>query len=279
MDAVVVEARKLYADGGLDQDFAVEKSGEGNQKFYQNKAGAFAFNTPSINGTAGIQAEWEKNNPGQKFFDHVKIIHLWPAADGNIYRHTTTSYWSESMINADVDDKKLDRILSLYDWLLSPAGKEFFDYGIEGVDYTKSGDAITITREKDDNGLYIDIKKKYPSIDTISNLAAWRNASLLENNNANIAAFGEQNMKFIQDELDWQLKNAKAIPTEFSIETLSTPAKDKLSAITFDDDFIRLILSKEDPIKLWHETLKSYDNKGLQQAITEVTAVMAKQGK
>ncbi|QGQ98202.1 extracellular solute-binding protein [Paenibacillus psychroresistens] len=279
MDAVVVQARQLYAEGGLDQDFAVEKSGEGNQKFYQSKAGAFALNVNAVQGSTGVKAEWEKGNPGQNFYDHVKLIHLWPAADSNVYRHTTTSFWSETMINADVNDAKLDRILKLYDWLLSPAGKEMFDFGIEGKDYTKDGDKITVTREKDEKGQLIDLKKKYPSMDTISQLAMWRNASSLEDSDANKAAFGEENVKFIQDELNWQMTNAKAIPTEFTIATLSTPAKDKLSAITFDDDFVRVILSKEDPVKMWHDILKSYDSKGLQAAITEVTAEMAKQGK
>jgi putative aldouronate transport system substrate-binding protein len=56
-------------------------------------------------------------------------------------------------------------------------------------------------------------------------------------------------------------------------------AKDKLSTINFDDDFTRVILSNDDPVKMWKDTLKSYDSKGLQQAITEVTAEMAKLGK
>lgn len=71
----------------------------------------------------------------------------------------------------------------------------------------------------------------------------------------------------------------KPIPTEFDIQTLSTPAKDKLSAINFDDDFTRVILSKEDPVKMWHDILKVYDSKGLQQAIAEVTAEMVKRNK
>ncbi|OPH46650.1 hypothetical protein BC351_14280 [Paenibacillus ferrarius] len=279
MDAVVVQARKLYANGAMDKDFAVEKAGEGNQKFYQNKAGALALNVDSVKGSSGVKAEWEKNNPGQNFFDHVKLLHLWPAADGNVYRHTTTSWWSESMINADVDDKKMDRILQIYNWLLSPAGKEMFDYGIAGKDYTKDGDNYTVIRPKDEKGQFIDLKKEYPSIDIISQLASWRNASSIEDNAANRTTFGEEPVKFIQNELKWQMANAKPIPTAFEISTMSTPAKDKLSAINFDDDFTKVILGKDDPVKMWHDILKGYDSKGLQQAITEVTAEMAKQNK
>ncbi|WP_274653828.1 extracellular solute-binding protein [Paenibacillus humicola] len=279
MDNVVVQARKMYTDGALDPDFAVEKAGEANQKFYQNKAGAFAFSVDSVKGATGVKAEWEKNNPGQNFFDHVKLLHLWPAADGTIYRHTTTSWWSESMINADVDDAKLDRILRIYDWLLSPQGQELFNYGIEGKDYTKSGDTVTVTRPKDASGHYVDLKQEYPSMDVISQLAMWRNAASLEDTPANRAAFGDKEVQFVQDELNWQMKNAKPIPTAFDIFTMSTPAKDKLSAINFDDDFTRMILSKEDPVQMWHQIVKGYDGKGLQQAISEVTAEEAKNNK
>ncbi|RED63252.1 extracellular solute-binding protein [Cohnella lupini] len=279
MDGVVTQARQLYAEGLLDQDFAVQKAGEGNQKFYQNKAGAFAIAASSVGGATGVKAEWEKNNPGENFFDHVKLLHLWPAADGTVYRHTTISWWSETMINAEVDDKKLDRILRVYDWLLSPAGKEMFDYGIEGKDYTKDGDKITVTREKDENGNFVDLKKKYPSMDVISQLAQWRNASSIEDSESNRAALGDDVVQFIQDELKWQMDNAKPIPTEFGIYTMSTPGNDKIQSIDFDDDFTRLILGKEDPVKQWKDIVKGYDSKGLQEAITEVNAEMTKQGK
>ncbi|MBB6734821.1 extracellular solute-binding protein [Cohnella zeiphila] len=279
MDQVVTQARQLYQDGALDPDFAVEKAGEANQKFYQNQAGALAFNVGSISGPTGIKAEWEKNNPGQNFFDHVKILHLWPSTDGTLYRHTSISFWSESMINADVDDKKLDRILRIYDWLLSPEGKEMFDYGIEGKDYTKDASGkITITRPKDGDN-YIDLKKEYPSIEIISQLAAWRDSSHFEDTDANRAVQGADVLKFQLDELNWQLDNAKAIPTAFDISTMSTPAKDKLT-INADDDFTKVILSKQDPVAMWHDIVKGYyDSKGLQAAVDEVTANEAQQGK
>jgi putative aldouronate transport system substrate-binding protein len=279
MDEVLRQVRSLYTEKALDPDFAVEKAGEANQKFYQNKAGALSFQTYSIYGANGVKAEWEKNNPGQNFFDHVKVLHPWADANGVKYQNVNTPWWSESMINANVDDKKLDRILRIYDYLLSPAGKELFDYGIEGKDYTKAADGtITITRPKD-GAQFIDLKKEYPSMDIISQLAAWRNAATIEDNQANRAAFGDQSVQFVQDELKWTKENTKPIPTAFEIFTMSTPAKDKLSAISYDDDFTRVILGKEDPVKMWKSVLEGYKSKGLQQAIDEVTAEMAKIGK
>ncbi|MBM7566209.1 extracellular solute-binding protein [Paenibacillus sacheonensis] len=278
MDQVMVQARQLYADGALDPDFAVEKAGEANQKFYQGKAGALAFASNSVSGSSGVKAEWEKNNPGKNFFDNVKILHLWPAADGTVYRHTTQSFWSETMFNAEVDDAKFDRILSIYDWLLSPEAKEMFDYGIEGTDYTKDASgAITITRPKEGDA-FVDLKKEYPSMDIVSQLAAWRNASSLEDSPANRSALGDAVVEFIQNELKWQMDNAKPIPTAFDIFSMSTPAKDKLSTINFDEDFTRIVLGKDDPVDMLHDAQKGYDGKGLQAAIAEVTAEMAKLG-
>lgn len=277
MDTVVTAARKLYAEGGMDKDFAVEKAGEANQKFYQGKAGAFAG---GINGIAPTKAEWEKANPGKNFYDAVKPLHLWPSADGNTYRFTTLTWWSESYFNANVDDKKMDRILRLYDWLISPESKELFSYGIEGKDYTKSGDTITITRPKDEKtGKYQDIKAMYPSIDVISQLAIWANANLYDDSEANRINLGQDTMDFLKNEMDWQMTNAQAIPTEFKIATMSTPAKDKLSSINFNDDLTKIILSKEDPVKMWHDIVKGYESKGLSAAETEVTDIMAKDGK
>ncbi|MFF2479394.1 hypothetical protein [Paenibacillus sp. NPDC058071] len=271
MDEVLRQARALYKEKALDPDFAVAKAGESNQKFYQNKAGALSFATNSVFGSSGIKAEWEKNNPGLNFFDHVKVLHPWADANGVKYRNVNSPWWSESMINANVDDKKLERILRIYDWLLSPEGKELFDYGIEGKDYTKTSDGTyTITRPEG-----TDLKKLYPSMDIVSQLAAWRNAAILEDNAANRAAFGDETVQFVQDELKWMKENTEPIPTAFEIYTLSTPAKDKLSTINFDDDFKRVILGNDDPVVMWKEVLKGYEAKGLQKAIAEVTEAMA----
>ncbi|MFB9274651.1 hypothetical protein [Cohnella cellulosilytica] len=276
MDEVLRQARALYKEKALDPDFAVAKAGERNQQFYQNKAGALALTTNGVFGASGVKAEWEKNNPGLNFYDHVKILHPWADENGVKYRNVNSPWWSESMINAEVDDKKLDRILRIYDWLLSSEGKELFDYGIEGKDYTKNADGTyTITRPMDGDQ-FIDLKKYYPSMDIISQLAAWRNAAILEDNEANRAAFGDDSVEFVKNELKWMEDNTQPIPTAFEIYTMSTPAKDKLSTINFDDDFTRVILGNDDPVEMWKTVLKGYESKGLNQAIEEVTAEMAK---
>ncbi len=59
----------------------------------------------------------------------------------------------------------------------------------------------------------------------------------------------------------------------------STPGKDKLSAINFNDDLTKVIFSKEDPVKMWHYIVKDYESKGPNEAITEVTAEMARTNK
>lgn len=61
---------------------------------------------------------------------------------------------------------------------------------------------------------------------------------------------------------------------------MSTPAKDKLGSFYSgaQDDLIKVILGKDDPVKMWQDAIKSYDAKGLPDAIAEVNAKVKELG-
>lgn len=278
MDDVVSQLRKLYTDGGLDRDFAIMKVGDGREKFAQGKAGA--YEEAATPGALKITSDlWSKYNPDMKLLDHVKVLHLWPDAEGNRYRFVTTTYWSESYFSPKVDDKKMDRIMRLYDYLLSPEGKALTTYGIEGKDYKKEGDMIVVTRAKDEKtGQFVDLTSLHPSLNVLKYIAVWGNDGMFEDNEVNQAVYGPEIMKTSLEEYNWMIENAKPIPTKYDIFAMSTPAKDKLSAINSKDDLFRVILSKDDPVQMWHDIVKGYDSKGMQEAIQEVNAELEKTG-
>ena len=73
------------------------------------------------------------------------------------------NYWSTTIFNPNIDDEKLDRILTLYDYIATPEGQKLINLGIEGKDYKVEGDKIIITREKDEHGNFQHITKTHPS--------------------------------------------------------------------------------------------------------------------
>ncbi|MDB4867412.1 MAG: putative aldouronate transport system substrate-binding protein [Cohnella sp.] len=161
--------RDFYQSGLIDKDFAVPNQ-DADGKFAQGKAGVLLSQAKNMN---QLEDKWKQYNPNVKFADAVGIIKPVPAADGSQYLFSYYSFWSGTVIKADVDDKKMDRILSLYDYLLSPEGRKLSMYGFEGTDWKMDGDQLVITRAKDATGNIPALGKKYPSADLFASLAAW----------------------------------------------------------------------------------------------------------
>jgi putative aldouronate transport system substrate-binding protein len=271
---VLVKLRKLYTEGVLDKNFAVQNAGEGTEKFAQGKAGALEYvSAPS--GLLVVQNLWDKYNPDKKFTDNVKLLHVFPAEDGNLYHNTSTVFWSESYFSSNVSDKKMDRILKLYDYLLSNEGKTSIRFGLEEKDYIKEGNSIKVTRPKDEKtGRAVAISNLYPSIPAVfGGLASWGGAyEEFEVNEINKANYPADILKMANDEINWNLNNTKPMPRPYDILTMFTPAKAKFDSINIMNDVTRVIIGKEDPLVMWDRILKEYEAKGLLEAIEEVNA-------
>jgi putative aldouronate transport system substrate-binding protein len=178
-----------------------------------------------------------------------------------------------------VDDEKMDRILQIYDFLLSDEFATMRAYGLEGKDFKKEGDKIVITRPKNDQGNYVSLSELYPSLGNLfDTLAAWNQQFEFEDNEINRINYGEQLTKMSRDALKEALDNAKPIPTNYDILLMYTPAKAKLGAINPIDDVTKVMLSKEDPVAQWTNIVKGYDGKGLQEAIKEVNEKVQQEG-
>lgn len=274
---VLQQFRQLVTDNAIDKDFAILKGNEALDKFAQGHAGAFSYAVSPLNLKVLTDA-WDKYNPDKKFTDNVKVLPLWPAADGNVYHFSGRTPWSESYFSKNVDDKKMDRILSLYDYLVSPEGQILTTYGIEGKDYTKDGDTFVITRPKDEKtDQPLALAVSYPSLATLGTLVTWAQEKSYVDNDINKVNFGADNLKFAIAEFDYLTTNTKPIDQNFIINSISTPAKDGLS-YNVGDDVIKIMLSKEDPTKMWQDLIKGYNTKGLTEAITELNAKVAEEG-
>ncbi|GGE02675.1 hypothetical protein [Paenibacillus nasutitermitis] len=279
MKDVVKQLRQLYTEKVMDQDFAIMKPNDGFDKFGQGKVGALAVQaTP--NAINNMKNSWEKYNKDKKFEDVIKILPIsWASPSGERYRYTAVTFWSESYFSSKVDDEKMDRILQIYNWLLSDEFVKFKRYGFEGKDFKKEGDKMVVTRELNADGRYKSLGSLYPSFGGLFGaLAAWGQQLELEEDPINKINYGDQLWTMTQSAYKSNVEKLKPVPTNFKVELLYTPAKSKLSAINATEDVTKVILSKDDPVVMWESIVKGYDNKGLQQAIKEVNDEVQKQG-
>lgn len=275
MDDVVVQLRQLYTSGVLDQEFYYMKEEDAIQKFVSDAAGALVYKaTPDM--LSKLEERWNELHPWQKFYDAVDILHLWPTEEGQRYFYAAQTYWSETYFNAKLSDEKMDRILRLYDYLLSPEGRMLTSYGLEGQDYYSEDGLIIITRPYDEEKRkLVDLERFYPSLSIFKSLASWGKEQNFRFDQTNRINFRDRNIQKSLDEMEWQLNHATATPTYHKINSLSTPAKDMLGTLINPlEDLIKVTISSEDPVVMWHNTVKHYEELGLNEMIEEINAAL-----
>ena len=264
----IKDLQAMYQAGLMDSDLFVSgNSANGLAQFAADNAAAFVWGADP-NTWANVGREWDKAHPDKPFLDNVVQLTTMKAHDGVYYQYKE-SFWSESYFSSKVDDAKMDRIMRLYDFLYSQEGKDLFTLGIEGTDYTRSGDAITITRPKNDKGEFIGIAEMYPIANMMPNLATWYGEFNWTNPTLN-PKIKEKTDAY----LAW-LDKASVAEADLNLPSFSAPLKDKFSYNAGNDDVIRITLGKEDPATAWAATLKKYEDAGY-KAMVEEFNTMAK---
>lgn len=128
-------AKRLYEEGVLWKDQVIANGNEGVDRFKAGEAGiCFAQLTPETiqvfyddMAKAGIP-EVEQN---------VKVMTV-KAPNGKYWGQEFVDYYSIVCMNPEMDDEKYDRLMKIYDYMLSGTEevKNLKRYGVEGKDYT-----------------------------------------------------------------------------------------------------------------------------------------------
>ncbi|WP_113676062.1 extracellular solute-binding protein [Vallitalea guaymasensis] len=268
------QLKELYQEGLLYKNFAIANTEDAKNKFAEGKAGVFFYG----NSYNYIPDMWDRYNPDQNFLDSVKYLHMWPAPDGNIYKYTEATWWSESYFSSKCSDEKMERILAIYDWTLSEEGSLTCRLGIKGKDWDVKNGEIVITRPKDENGNFINMFEYYPSFEVLSNMAAWQQDIMYEKNALNNSICGEDIVDMSIREMAWHDNNAKIVNYNYDIVFMSTPAKDRLSRVNINDEIVKIILSEKSVEEAYNDMIDRLNENGLQEAINEVTAKAAQLG-
>lgn len=141
--------RKLYAEKLMDPEWFTNNYYDDRTKFEQNRVG-FLHNGP------GYEVTLQSKIPDalEKYSSHPGML-CSTDPDATLPRNESiASTWGGWMINADVDQYKLERILSFLDWANSPEGFTTIALGVQGVDYETydlETRIVTMTQEMIDN--------------------------------------------------------------------------------------------------------------------------------
>lgn len=267
--------RQLVAEGLIDRDFAIQKSDEGLQKFISGKLGVLVTQVQ----LDGIYDKWSKANPDKNFFEHVKYIKTPATNDGTVSRFAFTSYWAETYIGGRVDDKKLDRILRMMDYMNTREYMMSAKLGMKDKDYRANGDSIEITRAKDDKGNFVGIDTIYPVTTKIAWLAGWNGYNFHPENS--LGKTNAELAKMEKEQVEWIMKNTTTNPLiNFEVSAITTPVMENydISQAANGDTEIKFILSKDDLEAMWNKWINEENSKGLAALIEEVNAEAAQRG-
>ncbi|MFB9327806.1 extracellular solute-binding protein [Paenibacillus aurantiacus] len=260
--------KDMYDKKLIDPDIALTSPEIASDKFASGKSAAMISGGGFIKMFEIYNKRWSNSYPDKDMTQSVKVLKPLVGPDGQRSHAIFKTYWSESYFNADIDPKKMERILALYDYVLSPEGKTLLTYGKEGVDYKVEGDKKVML----DSTPIID---KYPVTGFLKNLVAYETADTYDMNNPTIAHEGirQEAVNYV----DWLLKNTKVPDYDIRLTYMSTPTKDSFTI--FDhDDLLNVMLSKEPADQTWQKIVDGYKNKGLDKMIEEVNAKAKEEG-
>ena len=151
--------RGLWDSGLLDPDFMDVNCGRptGVDRFLLGQAACIVYPTSIHVVMAELLHRWSQVYPDQPIEDQVTAAFL-PCDSEGQYSESHDLNMSAIYFGANVSDEKLDRILSLLDYLCSPEGLMLRRWGMEGVDYVlENGKPVSLL----ENGTTL--YDKYPS--------------------------------------------------------------------------------------------------------------------
>ena len=268
---VVAAYRTLYQSGGLDPNFYSKAPSTVLEDFASDRLGALEYKTSPAS-LAELEEKWNALND-KPFEECVDVLPIFPAPDGARYSNYSMVFWSESFLSSSVSDEKADRILSLFEYLLSDEGQMLCHFGIEGEDYELLEDGSTeCLLDVGEGSLNAYLNKKYPSTLLFSSLAAWSGAwdsgwGDFEETELNFLRYGENSVRLGRKSALWYRDNTTQLTRPVDFLLYPKEATDQFSTYEALDAFINCIIGSGNPVVMWNAALdKMYEN-GLDEYI------------
>ena len=256
-------ARDMYDNGVIEKDIALVAGSSGHEKFLQGKSAAIAV-ANGFSGTYESLGRYWEDVHETEYLDDVRALDLMPDKNGNKSYSMFSYAWSESYINAEVSEEKLDKILQLYDYLLSDEGAFLSTYGPEGNLYDMVDGKVEMHEQ------HKLVKDVFPSCDALGVLARW-----------NPSTYDERFVSMYPEE--YQPIDKKRVEQAAAVEIPEyNPECTQLVmelgfdfSINFDEDFLNIMTGQTPVEQMWAELCEQYEAKGLTDMIDQVNEALA----
>ena len=120
---------KFYSQDQFDYDETVA-----NAKYASGLAGIL-YDNFNLSNYITLRKAFKKNNKKVNLEDGTALMKV-KGPDGKFALEGTENWFSMTMFNYDISQKKQEKILDILDYLLSEEGTRLAIYGLEGIDYS-----------------------------------------------------------------------------------------------------------------------------------------------
>lgn len=245
--------RDLYTSGVIERDVMQQTANSAREKFLRGECAAILYSGGFGNVYNRIGVYWDKFYDSS-FSDTVKALKLMPDANGKKTYPVWGYAWCESYISAKVDAEKLDKILQLYDYLLSDEGAFFAAYGPEGEFYEIVDGRARLRKPN--------VADRYPSCNVLSVLVRW-DPSLYDER---FPSTVPEEYLAVNYEL---LQEAKSVQIpEYEPECRRIMKEEQIDfSLDLNNDFLSIMTGTEPVEEMWKKIRRKYEAKGLQEMI------------
>jgi len=266
---------KMYKEGIIDPEFS---GGDPRQLFMEDKIGAYlsrwddwGVNRQIVTDFGSAQIERGTITENIQALDLVGWLPplkkdagspaLWGSSSNDQY---PIAY------SKRVDDNKLDRLLSVAEWMNAPGeGRITSSFGFKDIDYTLNGETLTIIMPEDGSQLY----EKYPCMHIGNCLARW--GASVEGTMGMVVLNKPYPPEVYATVRERKAAQAACVrPFDPAVSGAVTPAMEGLQDGDWEDIFMSIVSTSGDPgaeFDAYIQRLK--DIYGLQKVWDEVNAL------
>lgn len=257
----IMELNRLWNEGLLDPNLLSLSGKQGDNNFCLGKTGMlFTQIKPRVIYT--MNRKWKHYNDTE-LSDVVEFLPIWRNEQGERYSfHEGKNFWSSSYFSSEISDLKMDRILQIYDYLLSEEGQTSLKYGIPGKDFVLENGTL----KRMDTSI---ISDKYPSLIFLIDLASWGgDMSNWVEDEYSLNIYEKDIMDMCMSIYKKNIDNLS--PVNMKIQYLNTPTKARFEKGDAIFDTVLSTALSDNPEEEWKRYMDLLREDGLEMAIEEV---------